>query len=85
MSRALQELAGRLSEQRERLLLEPNLRLPTWVLKARQAHYKVRSDGDNCSHASESEHACQNTYLAKQRAAKPRKQRKARADAEVQE
>ena len=31
-------------EQRERLLLEPTLRLPTWVLKARQAHYKVRSE-----------------------------------------
>ena len=44
ISRALQELAGRLREQRERLLLEPNLRLPTWVLKARQAHYKVRSE-----------------------------------------
>ena len=55
MPHALQELTGRLREQRERLLLEPNLRLPTWALKARQMHYKVRSNTNNAVHASESE------------------------------
>jgi hypothetical protein len=43
-SRVVQDLVDLLRKEHERLLLDPNIRLPTWVKRARQAHYKVRSD-----------------------------------------
>ena len=72
--RPFQELAGRLREQYELLLQEPNLQLPTWILKARQAHFKVRPGGATGLHASELEQLCQSTHVAKQRMEKEKAQ-----------